>query len=185
MNKYMEISELNSDQVKVIRENGWCIFTECDCEGTYYRKGFAWANRIGYIILSESVDVDDINSCETLNHIATYDDEFDAAVRKVIMPIADICYLFLVKDPARYYVEPVWTNKGLAYAKEIAKLKFRHKHQYYESKDYYKMEQLMNQHNMKVQKDTDTAIALLNANGFKVVSGNFAALLGKGDVCEK
>lgn len=176
MIKYMEISELNNDQAKVIRENGWCLFTECDCGGTYYSKGFAWANRIGYIIFSESVDVDDINSYEELNKIASYDSDFDKSVREILKPIEDKCYVFLVKNPAHYHFEQVWTNRGLEHAKEIAKLRFGHKHQYYESGTYDKMDKLISQHNSKVRRDTEKAVALLKANGFKVVSTNFAVM---------
>ena len=175
MIKYMEISELNSDQAQVIRENGWCAFTECDCGGTYY-KGFAWVNRIGYIIFSENVDIDDINSYEELNKIASYDDDFDKMVREILKPIEDKCYVFLVKDPACYKFEQVWTNKGLAHAKETAKLRFKHKHIYYESEDYDKMDALIRKHNNKVKQDTEKAVELLKANGFKVVSNNFAAM---------
>ena len=73
MIKYMEISELNNDQAKVIRENGWCVFTEGDEGGTYYDKGFRWVNRIGYIIFSESVDIEHIDSYEELSKIAFED----------------------------------------------------------------------------------------------------------------
>ena len=176
MIKYMEISELNSDQAKVIKENGWCFFTECDSGGTYYRKGFAWANRIGYIIFSENIDINDINSYGELNKIASYDDDFDKTVREILKPIEDKCYVFLVKDPAYYHFEQVWTNKGLEHAKETAKLRFRHKHQYYESGTYDKMDTLINKHNSKVRKDTEKAVALLKENGFRVVSSNFAVL---------
>ena len=176
MIKYMDISDINIDQRRAIKENGWCVFTECNSEGTYYRKGFAWVNRIGYIILSEDVDIDDINSYEELNAIASYDDDFETEVREVLTPIEDKCYVFLVKDPANYRFEQVWTNKGLEYAKAIAKTQFRHKCLYYESKDYDKMEKLIHKHNSKVRRDTEKAINLLKENGFKVVSQNFAAL---------
>lgn len=176
MIKYMEISDLNSDQVKVIKENGWCLFTECDEGGTYYNKGSAWVNRVGYIIFSEEVNITYIDSYAELNDIAFYSDEFDKAVRKVLKPIEDKCYVFLVKDPANYHFEQIWTNKGLPHAYGIAKLRFRYKHQYYESKDYGKMERLINRHNSKVRKDTEKAIELLKENGFKVVSELFAAM---------
>ena len=172
----MQISELNSDQNKVIKEKGWCVFTECDQGGSYYTKGFAWANRIGYIIFSENVEKEAIESYSELNKIASYDDDFDKAVRETLNPLANECYVFLVKDPANYHFEQVWTNKGLAHAKEIAKLRFRFKHTYYESKDYDKMEKLIHKHNQKVKNDTEKAIKLLKENGFTVVSANFAVL---------
>lgn len=50
------------------------------------------------------------------------------------------------------------------------------KHTYYDSKDYDKMENLIFRHNCKVRKDTEKAIEILKANGFKVVSDRFAAL---------
>lgn len=177
MIKYMEITDLNSDQAKVIKENGWCVFTECAESSSYYNKGFSWANRIGYVIFSENVDVDYIDSYKELNEIASYDSEFNKLVREILKPIEDKCYVFLVKNPANYHFEQVWTNKGLEHAKETAKLRFRYyKHTYYESKDYDKMEKLINNHNSKVRKDTEKAIALLKENGFKVVSESFAAL---------
>lgn len=179
MIKYMEMSELNNDQARLIKEKGWCVFTECYEEGTYYNKGFSWANRCGYIILSEDVgeDVMHINSEEELNRIASYDKEFADEVKAVLSPIEDKCYVFLVKDPAYYHFEQVWTNKGLEHAKETAKLKFRHKHQYYESGTYDKMQAVIDKHNSKVKEDTEKAVELLKANGFTVVSKDFAVLL--------
>mgnify|MGYP003239744403 CR=1 FL=1 len=176
MVKYAEISDLNNNQIKLINKNGWCIFTECDGDGTYWHKGMHCVNRIGYIILSENIDVEDINSYKELNKIATYDDVFDKMVREKLSPVADKCYVFLVKNPANYHFEQIWTNKGLEKAKEIAKLRFEFKHTYYDSKDYDKMENLIFRHNCKVRKDTEKAIEILKANGFKVVSDRFAAL---------
>ena len=177
MIKYMEITDLNYDQRKLINENGWCVFTECDEGGSYYNKGFSFVNRIGYVVFSENVYIDYIDSCEELNKIASYDYDFDKLVRETIEPIKDICYVFLVKDPANYHFEQVWTNKGLEDAKEKAKLKFRFfKHEYYERENYDKMDKLIHNHNNKVRRDTENAINLLKENGFKVVSENFAAL---------
>ena len=176
MVKYTEISDLNSDQIELINKNGWCVFTECDGDGTYWHKGIHWVNRVGYIILSKDVDMEDINSYKELNEIATYDDTFDKLVRKKLLSVVDKCYVFLVKNPANYHFEQIWTNKGLEKAKEMAKLRFKFKHTYYESKDYDKMENLILRHNRKVQKDTEKAIEVLRANGFTVVSERFAAL---------
>ena len=174
--RYMEISELNSDQRKAIKENGWCVFTECDEGGTYYNKGFSWVNQIGYIIFSENVEKEHIDSYDELNGTATFDIAFNKEVRQVLEPLADKCYVFLVKNPAHYHFEQVWTNKGLVHAKETAKLRFRFRHKYYESKDYDKMEKLIHKHNQKVKADTEKAVNLLKANGFTVVSENFAVL---------
>lgn len=176
MVKYTEISDLNGDQIELINKNGWCIFTECDGDGTYWHKGIHYVNRIGYVILSEDVDMEDINSYKELNKIATYDDAFDKLVREKLSPATDKCYVFLVKNPANYHFEQIWTNKGLEKAKETAKLRFKFKHTYYESKDYDKMENLILRHNRKVQKDTEKAVEVLKANGFKIVSERFAAL---------
>lgn len=177
MIKYTEIVDLNADQARLIREKGWCVFTECAEGSSYYNKGFSWANRIGYVILSEEIDVDYIDSCGELNKIASYDSDFAKLVREVLDPIKDKCYVFLVKDPAHYHFEQVWTNKGLEHAKETAKLRFvRFKHEYYESKDYDKMDKIINQHNAKVRRDTEKAVALLKENGFRVVSKEFAVL---------
>ena len=175
MIKYMGISELNTDQAKIIKENGWCVFTECDEGGAYFNKGFSWVNRVGYTILSENIDVDYINSYNDLNKLASYDSVFAKTVREILKPIEDKCYVFLVKDPAYYHFEQVWTNKGLEQAKEIAKLKFiGFKHEYYE--DYDKMHKLIDRHNAKVRRDTEKALDLLRENGFRVASKNFAAL---------
>ena len=172
----MSISELNNDQAKAIKENGWCVFTECDSGGSYFNKGFTWANRIGYLIFSENIDVDYINSYSELHKIASYDSDFAKSVRDILKPIEDKCYVFLVKDPAYYHFSQVWTNKGLEHAKETAKLRFEFKHAYYESEDYDKMHKLIDSHNNKVKRDTEKAIKLLKENGFRVASKNFAAL---------
>lgn len=176
MIKYMEMSELNSDQIKVIKEKGWCVFTECDQGGSYYTKGFAWVNRIGYVIFSEDVEKENLDSHSELNEIASYDEKFDKEVRNALAPLKDKCYVFLVKDPANYHFEQVWTNKGLAKAKKLANLRFRFEHKYYSSKDYAKMEEIINKHNHKVNEDTKKAIELLKENGFSVVSANFAVI---------
>ena len=42
-------------------------------------------------------------------------------INEVLDQIKDKCYVFLVKDPAYYHFEQVWTNKGLEHAKETAK----------------------------------------------------------------
>lgn len=91
-------------------------------------------------------------------------------------PIEDKCYVFLVKDPANYRFEQIWTNKGLKKAKEKAKQRFGFKCTYYESKNYDRMDNLILKHNHKVEKDTEKAIEILRANGFTVVSERFAAL---------
>lgn len=176
MLKYANVSDLNADQIRLIEKNKWCIFTECDGNGTYWLKGIHWVNRIGYIILSEDVDIEDINSYEELDKIAAYGNDFNNIVRDTLSPIEDKCYVFLVKNPANYHFEQIWTNKGLEKAKEMAKLRFGFKCTYYESKDYDKMENLILRHNRKVQKDTEKAIEVLRANGFTVVSERFAAL---------
>lgn len=173
----MEIDSLNADQSNLITANGWQVFTECDEGSSYYQKGYAWVNRIGYIIFSEAVDRNYINSYKELNSIAAHDNEFEETVRSLLKPIEDKCYVFLVKNPAYYHLEQIWTNKGLDDAKRLAKLRFaKFKHKYYKSADYDKMQQLIEKHNAKVKTDTDKAIALLQANGFSVVSQNFAAL---------
>ena len=177
MIKYMEISDLNNDQAKAIREKGWCFFTECADGSSYFNKGFSLLNRIGYIVISEDVDVDYINSYNELYKIASYDDEFDKLAREILEPIKGKCYVFLIKDPENYHFSQVWTNKGLEHAKETAKYRFGcFKHTYYESKDFDKMDKLINRHNNKVKRDTEAALNLLKENGFKVVSKKFAVL---------
>lgn len=177
MLKYASVTAVNTDQIRLIKKNGWCIFTECDSEGTYWHKGIHWVNSVGYIVISEDIDVEDINSYNELDKIAEYDDDFDNLVREKLKPIEDKCYVFLVKDPANYHFGQIWTNKGLEEAKEKAKLRFRFKHVYYESKDYDKMDKLIHRHNSKVRRDTEKAIEVLKENGFKVVSEKFAALM--------
>lgn len=139
-------------------------------------KGIHWVNRIGYIVLSEDVDVENINSYEELDKIAAYDNDFNNIVRNTLSPIEDKCYVFLVKDPANYRFEQIWTNKGLKKAKEKAKQRFGFKCTYYEAKNCDRMDNLILKHNHKVEKDTEKAIEILRANGFTVVSERFAAL---------
>ena len=177
MIKYMEMIDLNKDQIKAIEEYGWCVFTECDEGGSYFNKGLSWVNRIGYIIMSENVSVDYIDSYRELHELATYDSDFDKKVRTILNPLKDECYVFLVKEPAHYHFEQIWTNKGLKDAKEIAKYRFhKFKHTYYESKDFDKMDKLINRHNNKVKRDTEVALNLLKENGFKVISEKFAVI---------
>lgn len=178
MVKYTEISDLNADQVKIIEKNKCYIFTEHtdDDGGIYWRKGMHWVNRIGYIILSENIDTEIIYSYKELSKIATYDETFNKKIREKLLPVADKYYAFLVKDPANYHIEEIWTNKGLEKAKEVAKLRFRFKHAYYEQNDYDKMYDLALRHNRKVEKDTNRAVEILKENGFKVVSDKFAVM---------
>ena len=97
MVKYTEISDVNNDQIELINKNGWCIFTECDGNGTYYyHKGIHWVNRIEYIILSENVDIEDINSHKELNKIATYDDTVNSNPR---IPFVTQDSLFVNENP--------------------------------------------------------------------------------------
>lgn len=176
MIKYASKTMLNHDQIDEIKKNGWSFFTMCDEGGVYYRKGFAWINRIGYIIFSENVDQEHIDGDE-LDKIAIYDEDFKENVQKILDPIEDKCYIFLVKDPAKYRFEQVWTNAGLDGAKKNAKSRFRFRHKYYDSKDFPKMHKIINDYNNKVKKDTEAAISLLKVNGYTVVSENFAAHL--------
>lgn len=172
MLKYMEIEALNSDQVKAIYNKGWSFYTECDCEGTYYQKYFQRVNRIGYIILSDDIDIDYIDD---INTIAEYSDDFSNEVLSIINPLKDVCYIYLIKRPEKYFFEQVWTNKGLEKSKEIAKFRYRWPVKYYESKDYDKMHSLIKKHNKKVKQQTEKAIECLLKNGFSVISENFAA----------
>lgn len=176
MLKYAEISDLNCDQANLIRKNGWCFFTECDGGGTYWHKGFHRVNRVGYIVLSENIETEDINSPKELKKIAEFDNSFNDLVMEKLLPLADKCYVFLVKDPANYHFEQIWTNEGLEKAKEIAKLRFSFKYKYYEKDEFNKMDKLIDRHNRKIEKDTAKAIEILQTNGFKVVSQKFAAL---------
>lgn len=176
MKKYTSIVDLNNDQRKAINENGWTVFTECNEGSSYYNKGYSWVNRIGYIILSGDVEVDYIDSYDELNKLASYDDDFDELVREILEPIEDKCYVFLVKEPAHYHFEQMWTNKGLEDAKKMARHKIGFQHEYYDQKDYDKMKKEITRHNNKVKRDTEKAIELLKANGFKIVSRNFAVL---------
>ena len=176
MIKYAEISDLNCDQVKLIQKNGWCFFTECDGEETYWHKGFHKGNRVGYIVLSKDIEMEDINSPKKLKKIAKFDNSFNDLVMEKLLPLADKCYVFLVKDPANYHFEQIYTNEGLEKAKEIIKLRFSFKCKYYEKEEYRKMVKLIDRHNRKVEKGTAKAIEILQANGFKVVSQNFAAI---------
>ncbi len=64
-------------------------------------RGMHCVNRIGYIILSENIDVEDINSYKELNKIATYDDVFDKLVREKLSPVADKCYVFFSEKSSK------------------------------------------------------------------------------------
>lgn len=174
MKKYMSITHLNSDQLKRIEEKGWCVFTECDDDGTYYHKGLHWVNRVGYIILSQNVEKTDLCTSIDLEKIAKYDEDFEKLVNEELKPIEDKCYVFLVKNPARDSFAQIWTNKGLEEAKKLSNLKFSFPHKYFEKEDYEKMNKIIRTHNQKVEKDTMTAKSLLAQAGFIVVSKEFA-----------
>ena len=179
MIKYMEITDLNKDQTSIIKENGWCVFTECAESNSYFNKGFTWANRIGYIIFSEDPGVDYIDSWSELHEIATSDYFFRDEVKALLDPIKDECYVFLRKNPAKYWFKQVWTNKGLEYAKEQATYD-KFKCEYYAEEDFDKMHKKIDRHNNKVKRDTEKALEILRANGFEVVSENFAAWKKRG-----
>ena len=87
MLKYAEISELNCDQANLIRKSGWCFFTECDGGGTYWHKGFHRVNRVGYIVLSENIETEDINSPKELKKIAEFDNSFNDLVMEKLLPL--------------------------------------------------------------------------------------------------
>ena len=119
--KYMEINDLNKDQVALAESKGWCIYTQVeDACGLIYKKGLAWANRIGYVIFSEPVDAESIDD-SAIGDYGTYDYDFESEVKQLLSPLEDKCYVFLIKNPVKYYFEQIWTNKGVAYAKEMAK----------------------------------------------------------------
>ena len=147
--KYTELSCLNNDQVSVIRNNGWCVFTECDEGGSYYNKGFSLVNRIGYIIFSENVKEEHINSFNELEKIASYDESFQQEVMEQIDCLRDICYLFLVKNPKCYNISQVWTNKGCEFAKELAAKRFMHDTEYIPSEKTDDFVKIMYEHNSK------------------------------------
>lgn len=129
--KYMEINDLNKDQVALAESKGWCIYTQVeDACGLIYKKGLAWANRIGYVIFSESVDAEAIDG-SAIGDYGTYDYEFESEVKQMLSPLEDKCYVFLIKNPVRYRFEQIWANKGLEYAKEMAKSRFKDNVKYY------------------------------------------------------
>lgn len=129
--KYMEINDLNKDQVALAESKGWCIYTQVeDACGLIYKKGLAWANRIGYVIFSESVDAEAIDG-SAIGGYGTYDYEFESEVKQMLSPLEDKCYVFLIKNPVRYRFEQIWANKGLEYAKEMAKSRFKDNVKYY------------------------------------------------------
>ena len=109
--KYMEINDLNKDQVALAESKGWCIYTQVeDACGLIYKKGLAWANRIGYVIFSESVDAEAIDG-SAIGDYGTYDYEFESEVKQMLSPLEDKCYVFLIKNPVRYRFEQIWANK--------------------------------------------------------------------------
>ena len=136
--KYANIVNLNSDQAREIKKKGWCFFTECDGDGSYFRRGFALVNSIGYIVFSKNIQQDDIYGYDELNKIAEYDDGFNDEVQKALSPLEDKCYVFLVRDPARYRFEQIWTNKGLSEAKKRANARYgKYQPMYYNGSDNY------------------------------------------------
>lgn len=148
--KYMEINDLNKDQVALAESKGWCIYTQVeDACGLIYKKGLAWANRIGYVIFSESVDAEAIDG-SAIGDYGTYDYEFESEVKQMLSPLEDKCYVFLIKNPVRYRFEQIWANKGLEYAKEMAKSRFKDNVKYYPKDQFDKMDKLIKCHNKKV-----------------------------------
>ena len=148
--KYMEINDLNKDQVALAESKGWCIYTQVeDACGLIYKKGLAWANRIGYVIFSESVDAEAIDG-SAIGDYGTYDYEFESEVKQMLSPLEDKCYVFLIKNPVRYRFEQIWANKGLEYAKEMAKSRFKDNVKYYPKDQIDKMDKLIKCHNEKV-----------------------------------
>lgn len=148
--KYMEINDLNKDQVALAESKGWCIYTQVeDACGLIYKKGLAWANRIGYVIFSESVDAEAIDG-SAIGDYGTYNDEFESEVKQMLSPLEDKCYVFLIKNPVKYHFEQIWTNKGLRYAREMAKSSFKDNVKYYPKDQFNEMDKLIKCHNEKV-----------------------------------
>lgn len=149
--KYMEINDLNKDQVALAESKGWCIYTQVeDACGCVYRKGLAWAkpNWLCHIFL-EPVDAEAIDDF-AIGDYGTYDYEFESEVKQMLSPSEDKCYVFLIKNPSKYHFEQIWTNKGLAYAKEMAKSSFKDNVKYYPKDQFDKMDRLIKCHNKKV-----------------------------------
>ena len=65
----------------------------------------------------------------------------------MLSPLEDKCYVFLIKNPVKYHFEQIWTNKGLAYAKEMAKSRFKDNVKYYPKDQFDKMNKLIKCHN--------------------------------------
>ena len=114
-----------------------------------YKKGLAWEDRIGYVIFSESVDAEAIDG-SAIGDYGTYDYEFESEVKQMLSPLEDKCYVFLIKNPVRYRFEQIWANKGLEYAKEMAKSRFKDNVKYYPKDQFDKMDKLIKCHNEKV-----------------------------------
>lgn len=96
MIKYAEIAEINEPQAKEFKKRGWCIFTECDGDGLYYRKGFAWVNRIGYLIFEKPVDIEDMDESD-LHQIGVYDADFENEVRNITEKYRNTNYHYHMK----------------------------------------------------------------------------------------
>ena len=110
--KYMEINKLNKDQVALAESKGWCIYTQVeDACGWVYRKGLAWANRIGYVIFSEPVDAEAIDDF-AIGDYGTYDYDFESEVKQILSPLEDKCYVFLIKNPVKYHFEQILNRFG-------------------------------------------------------------------------
>ena len=96
MIKYTELDEINEPMAKEIKEHGWCVFTECDGDGLYFRKGYAWVNRIGYVVFEEQVDVSDMDESD-FHQTGIYDQDFANEVMKVAEKYKNTNYHYHVK----------------------------------------------------------------------------------------
>lgn len=172
--KFAEISDLNNDQVRIIRDNGWCIFTEHDECGSYYQKGLHIVNRIGYVVFDTEPNCDYINSYEELGKMATEDRNFILEVASKIDPYRDVCYGFLIEDYNNNIckIDHIWTNKDEKEAKRLLKARYssgKLKLTRVTDRNRDRLESLVKEHNKERERAKKDAIALLEQNGYKVI----------------
>ena len=175
--KYADVTDLNNDQVDLLKSKGYSFFTECDEGGeSYYNKNFSWANRIGYLVFESEPEEDYFNSYKELSKVAEFDEDFNEEVHELINPIKDECYLFYLENSDKniYTFNQVWTNKGVDKAKEIAK------DRYYayptcvlitdENREYY--ENKVHDARRQIDRNRNDVKRILKENGFEI-SGDY------------
>ena len=106
--RYTELCEINTPQAEEFKKRGWCVFTECDSDGTYFYKGYGWVNRIGYLVFEDNIDMDYFEYSD-LKQIGIYDDKFNDDVYQVVQEHQDINYHYHIKGKLLDHYELIRT----------------------------------------------------------------------------